>query len=103
MDNGAEFRGVQREVIDVIVAVVAGMLTGAGRSMLFILPVWAEHGGCGALWTLQRLCWLRLSRPSGRSLRQFLDWLRAMRQLDCTVIDECYIALSRQYGFCKKM
>jgi hypothetical protein len=47
--NKAKFRGVQKEAIDAIVAgespVVAVMLTGAGKSMLFMLPAWAEQGG----------------------------------------------------------
>jgi superfamily II DNA helicase RecQ len=49
MGKAAEFRGVQREAIDAIVArkshVVAVMLTGAGKSMLFMLLAWAEQGG----------------------------------------------------------
>jgi superfamily II DNA helicase RecQ len=49
MDKAAEFRGVQKEAIDAIVAgkshVVAVMPTGAGKSMLFMLPAWAEQGG----------------------------------------------------------
>ena len=46
MGKTAEFRGVQKEAIDAIVAgkshVVAVMPTGAGKSMLFMLPAWAE-------------------------------------------------------------
>jgi hypothetical protein len=49
MGKAAEFRGVQKEAIDAIVAgkshVVAVMPTGAGKSMLFMLPAWAEQGG----------------------------------------------------------
>jgi superfamily II DNA helicase RecQ len=45
----AEFRGVQREAIDAITAgespVVAVMPTGGGKSLLFILPAFAEQGG----------------------------------------------------------
>jgi superfamily II DNA helicase RecQ len=44
----AKFRGVQQEAIQAIIAgespVVAVMPTGAGKSMLFMLPVWAEQG-----------------------------------------------------------
>jgi superfamily II DNA helicase RecQ len=40
---------VQKEAIDAIVAgkslVVAVMLTRAGKSLLFMLPAWAEQGG----------------------------------------------------------
>jgi superfamily II DNA helicase RecQ len=45
----AEFRGVQREAIDAITAgespVVAVMPTGGGKSLLFMLPAFAEQGG----------------------------------------------------------
>jgi superfamily II DNA helicase RecQ len=48
MGKAAKFRGVQKEAINTIVAskshIVAVMLTGAGKSMLFILPAWAEQG-----------------------------------------------------------
>jgi superfamily II DNA helicase RecQ len=40
---------VQKEAIDAIVAgkslVVAVILTRAGKSLLFMLPAWAEQGG----------------------------------------------------------
>jgi superfamily II DNA helicase RecQ len=49
MGKAAEFRGVQKEAINAIVAgesyVVAVMPTRAGKSMLFMLPAWAEQGG----------------------------------------------------------
>ena len=45
----ATFRSVQKEAIQAIVGgespVVAVMPTGAGKSMLFMLPAWAEQGG----------------------------------------------------------
>jgi superfamily II DNA helicase RecQ len=45
----AKFRGVQKEAINAIVArkspVVAVMPTRAGKSLLFMLPAWAEQGG----------------------------------------------------------
>jgi superfamily II DNA helicase RecQ len=48
MGNEAEFRGVQREAIDAITAgespVVAVMPTSRGKSLLFILPAFAEQG-----------------------------------------------------------
>ena len=47
--NKAAFRGSQKQAIEAIVAgkspVVAVMPTGAGKSMLFMLPAWAEQGG----------------------------------------------------------
>jgi superfamily II DNA helicase RecQ len=33
----------------------------------------------------------------------FLNRLRATRQLDRIVVDECHIVLNRQYDFCKEM
>jgi superfamily II DNA helicase RecQ len=49
MDDKAEFRGVQKEAIEAIVVdespVVAVMPTGASKSLLFMLPAWAEQGG----------------------------------------------------------
>jgi len=33
----------------------------------------------------------------------FLNWLRATRQLDRIVINECYIMLNRRYDFRKEM
>jgi superfamily II DNA helicase RecQ len=47
--NEAEFRGIQREAINAITAgespVVAVMPTGGGKSLLFMLPAFAEQGG----------------------------------------------------------
>jgi superfamily II DNA helicase RecQ len=44
----AQFRRLQKEAIEAIIAgespVVAVMPTGAGKSMLFMLPAWAEQG-----------------------------------------------------------
>jgi hypothetical protein len=49
MGNEAEFRGIQREAINAITAgespVVAVMPTGGGKSLLFMLPAFAEQGG----------------------------------------------------------
>jgi hypothetical protein len=39
----------------------------------------------------------------GEEFVTFLNRLRATRQLDRIVIDECYIVLNRRYTFCKQM
>jgi superfamily II DNA helicase RecQ len=39
----------------------------------------------------------------GEEFATFLNQLRATRQLDQIVIDECYIVLNRQYTFCKQI
>jgi hypothetical protein len=48
MSRAAEFRGVQKEAMDAIIAsespVVALIPTGGGKSLLFMLPAWAEQG-----------------------------------------------------------
>jgi superfamily II DNA helicase RecQ len=49
MGNEAEFRGVQKLAMEAIVAgespVVAVMPTSGGKSLLFMLPAFAEQGG----------------------------------------------------------
>ena len=49
MGEGAAFRSVQQQAMEVIQAgnspVVAVMPTGAGKSILFMLPAWVEPGG----------------------------------------------------------
>jgi superfamily II DNA helicase RecQ len=133
----AEFRGVQREAIDAITAgespVVAVMPTGGGKSLLFMLPAFAEQGGTTVVVVplialrgdmkrrCQKLgisCVERESRHPpdaaavvlvtpesavGETFATFLNRLQATRQLDRIVIDECHIVLNRQYTFRKQM
>jgi superfamily II DNA helicase RecQ len=137
MSKTAEFRGVQQEAIDAIVAgespVVAVMPTGGGKSLLFMLPAWAEQGGTTVVVIplialrgdmMQRckslgiLCaaWEGRRPPDaaavvlvtpesavGEEFATFLNRLRATRQLDRIVIDECHIVLNQRYTFRKQM
>ncbi|CAN9283890.1 unnamed protein product [Alternaria alternata] len=137
MGKAAEFRGVQKEAIEAIVAgkshVVAVMPTGAGKSMLFMLPAWAEQGGTTVVVVplialrgdMMRRCrklgiscaeWDSRRPPDaaavvlvtpesavGEEFATFLNRLRATRQLDRIVIDECHIVLNRRYDFRKEM
>ncbi|KAI2474403.1 ATP-dependent DNA helicase Q5, partial [Pyrenophora tritici-repentis] len=137
MGEKAEFRGVQEAAIKAITAgespVVAVMPTGAGKSLLFMLPAWAEQGGTTVVVVplialrgdmAQRCKKLGIScvewqsrRPPdaaavvlvtpesavGEEFATFLNRLRATRQLDRIIIDECHIVLNRQYTFRKQM
>ena len=133
----AEFRGVQRAAMEAIMAgqspVVAVMPTGAGKSMLFMLPAWVEQGGTTVVVVplialrgdMMRRCkklgiacaeWESRHPPDGAAVvlvtpesavgetfMTFLNRLRATRQLDRIVIDECHVVLNRRYTFRKKM
>jgi RecQ family ATP-dependent DNA helicase len=137
MGGQARFRGVQEKAIQAIVAgespVVAVMPTGAGKSMLFMLPAWAEQGGTTVVVVplialrgdMTRRCkalgiscveWEAMHPPDGAAVvlvtpesavgeafATFLNRLRALRQLDRIVIDECHMVLNRQYDFRKQM
>ena len=137
MGNEAEFRGVQQEAINAITAgespVVAVMPTGGGKSLLFMLPAFAEQGGTTVVVVplialrgdMKRRCqklgilcveWESRHPPDaaavvlvtpesavGETFTTFLNRLQATRQLDRIVIDECHIVLNRQYTFRKQM
>ncbi|KAK7177507.1 DNA helicase [Paraphaeosphaeria sporulosa] len=133
----ATFRSVQKEAIQAIVGgespVVAVMPTGAGKSMLFMLPAWAEQGGTTVVVVplialrgdMKRRCsklgiscaaWESRHPPDAAAIvlvtpesavtdgfATFVNRLRATRQLDRIVIDECHIVLNRRYTFRKQM
>jgi superfamily II DNA helicase RecQ len=137
MGDSAEFRSVQEAVIEAITAgespVVAVMPTRAGKSLLFMLPAFAEQGGTTVVVVplialrggMKRRCqklgiscveWESRRPPDaaavvlvtpesavGERFATFLNRLQATRQLDRIVIDECYIVLNRQYTFRKQM
>lgn len=133
----AQFRGIQEDAIHSIVAgespVVAVMATGAGKSLLFMLPAWIEQGGttvvvvplvalrehmavrCRQL-GISCLQWDARHPPDaaavvlvtpesavGEAFTTFLNRLRAVRQLDRIVIDECHVVLNQRYTFRKQM
>jgi superfamily II DNA helicase RecQ len=137
MGEAAEFRGEQQQAIQAIVAgespVVAVMPTGAGKSMLFMLPAWAEQGGTSIVVVplialrgdMMRRCkrlgitcaaWESRHPADGAAVvlvtpesavsegfATFLNRLRATQQLDRIVIDECHVVLNRRYTFRKQM
>jgi RecQ family ATP-dependent DNA helicase len=137
MSKTAEFRGVQEEAVRAIIEgespVVAVMPTGGGKSLLFMLPAWAEQGGTTVVviplialrGDMMRRCkllgiscaaWEGRRPPDaaavvlvtpesavGEEFATFLNRLRATRQLDRIVIDECHIVLNRRYTFRKQM
>jgi superfamily II DNA helicase RecQ len=137
MSKTAAFRGVQEEAIQAIIAgespVVAVMPTGGGKSLLFMLPAWAEQGGTTVVviplialrGDMMRRCrslgiscaaWEGRRPPDaaaivlvtpesavGEEFATFLNRLRATRQLDRIVIDECHVVLNQRYTFRKQM
>ena len=128
-----QLRGVQapalKAIQDSASPVVAIMPTGSGKSMLFMLPVYAAPGGCiimvvpllslrADLMThcqaLGILCmsWESCRPPDEAAImlvtpestenpdfHTFLNRQRQMRRLDHIVIDECHVILNNQKDF----
>jgi RecQ family ATP-dependent DNA helicase len=137
MGDGASFRSVQQQAMDSIRAgvspVVTVMPTGEGKSILFMLPAWAEPGGTTVVVVplialrsdMKRRCdkfgimcteWMRTRQPDGASIvlvtpesamgaefGTYLNRMRTMRRLDRIVIDECHIILNNGLDFRKYM
>jgi len=137
MNKEAVFQGVQKEVIKAITVekspIVMMMLMNAGKSMLFMLLMWAEQGRmtmvivslialcrnmkwhCNVLriscaeWEGQcppnaaAIVLVMLKSAVSKGFMTFLNWLKATQQLNQIVIDECHIVLNCQYTFHKQM
>lgn len=133
----AVFRSVQEPALDAIKAghspVVAVMPTGAGKSVLFTLPAWAEPGGTTMVVVplkslrkdMKRWCdeagvrcavWDGRRQPDvesivlvtpeaavGEDYGTFLRRIRRTRQLDRIVVDECHVVLNDRVEFRKHL
>ncbi|KAF7184848.1 hypothetical protein CNMCM7691_006949 [Aspergillus felis] len=98
--------------------VVAVMPTGGGKSMLFMVPVFAAPGGTTIVVELGISCvlWESWRPPDAASIvlvtpesavspdfQTFLNRLRWTRRLDRIVIDECHVVLNDQRDFRPQM
>jgi superfamily II DNA helicase RecQ len=136
-DIHADFRGIQRPAIEAITRgagpIVAVMATGAGKSIVFMLPSFCATAGTTILVVplvalrydmIERIrhagiscaVWNPNRQPEGvrivvvtpegvlmPSCEQFLSRLRASGQLDRIVIDESHLILHEQWNFRRKL
>jgi superfamily II DNA helicase RecQ len=111
--------------------IVAVMPTGAGKSMLFMLPAWVEPGGVTivvvplkalrkdmvyrceklgircAVWTGRiqpdsaSIVLVTPEKAASEEFGTFMSRIRQTRRLDRIVIDECHVILNNHLGFRK--
>ena len=137
MDPDTTFRGQQKEVVMAIAQgaspIVSVMPTGAGKSLLFMLPAYVEPRGTTIVVVplislrgdIQRRCqalgiscieWesrrpadgasIVLVTPESAVSQTFMTFINRKRwshELDRIVIDECHIVLNDRYNFRKEM
>ena len=137
MQKEVSLRSVQAEAMEAVQRgdspIVAVMPTGAGKSMLFMLPAWVEPGGvtivvvplkalrkdmvhrCEKL-GIRCAVWTGRDQPDSASIvlvtpekaaseefGTFMSRIRQTRRLDRIVIDECHVILNNQLDFRKNL
>lgn len=134
--DAVAFRSKQREALEAIQGgkspIVAVMPTGAGKSILFMLPAWVTPGGVTVVVVplvalradmLRRCLEMNIScaewgvrRPPNiesivlvtpeaavrADFLSFVERLKATKQLDRIVIDECHVMLRQRDDFRRK-
>ena len=137
MQKEVSFRSVQGEAMEAIQKgespIVAVMPTGAGKSVLFMLPAWVEPGGVTIVVVplkalkkdmihrcemigIRCAVWDGRSQPDGASIvlvtpekamseefGTFVNRIRQTRRLDRMVIDEGHVVLNDQLDFRKHL
>lgn len=137
MQKKADFRGVQEQAMEAVISgarpIVVVMPTGCGKSVLFMLPAWAEKGGTTIVVVplialrkdMKRRCesfnipcveWdsylpsekatIVLVTPEAAvsdGFSTYINELKATRQLDRIFIDECHVILNKDNRFRPKL